>query len=441
VERGANQEKSKMVRGIHNLTVRECLAHTKKCKKLGITKLLCDGGGLYLRATPTGAASWIFRYEIDGIGHEHGLGSFNTFDLDEAREKARRCRQLRAEGKDPIAECQAARNAVRGTVGGRSAIASKSFKYCMMKYIAFNEAGWRSDKHGRDWGKSLERYAFPSFNKGNQLVSTITMKDVLAALQPSWVEHTETMKRVRGRIERVLDWAKGQGYRTGENPAGWRGGLDAHLNPKVRKATEHFAAVGYEEVPDLVDELKDVHDTASDALLFSFMSVARSREIRFALWEEFNLKTGVRVIPSARTKNGEEHKIPLTEDMVALLERQPTRPRPGMPRTGFVFCNESGVRPLGESAMLQRMKQLRPGVTVHGSVRSSFSTWAAEKAEIQGQRVRYEVREACLGHANDPVVAAYMRGGHLDERRQLLTAWGDYILRGSNVTPLRREVT
>ena len=137
-----------MVRGIHTLTKSDCVAHVKKCQKLKITRPVCDGGGLYLRATTTGAASWLFRYEQDGRGREHGLGSFYTFDLDEARERARACRKLLADGKDPIAEQQAARAAVRAL---RPQIGSRSFKFCVTKYISFREASWRSDRHRRDW--------------------------------------------------------------------------------------------------------------------------------------------------------------------------------------------------------------------------------------------------------------------------------------------------
>jgi integrase len=440
-ERGANQEKSKMVRGIHNLTKSDCFAHIKKCKKLGVTKLLCDGGGLYLRGTPTGAASWIFRFEQDGAAHEHGLGSVDTFDLDEAREKARRCRQLVAEGKDPIEEKRAARAAARALTAS-TAISSKSFKYCLMKYIAFTEHKWRSDKHRRDWEGSLQRYAFPVFDKGNKLVSTITMKDVLAVLEPHWLDTNETMRRVRSRVEMVWDWAKGQGYCSGLNPAAWKGNLASHL-PAVPKETKNFAALAYRDIPELVRELQvmpagaDKPDVADDALIFTVLVAARSREVRFATWSEFDLATGVWEISGSRMKAKKSHRVPLSEPVIELLRRQPTFPRPGMPRTGFVFCDRSGVRALGEAAMLRRMQSLRAGVTVHGTARSCFSTWSSEVA-----RCRYEVREIALAHCSDPVVAAYMRGEHLDERRMLMADWAQFCLTpvGGNVTPLRREV-
>jgi integrase len=440
VGRGANQENSKMVRGIHNLTESDCAAHIKECKRLGVTKVLCDGGGLYLRATAGGTASWIFRYEVGGRGREHGLGSFNTYTLKAARKKARKCRKQRGKGKDPIAEKQAARAAVRALTTS-TAIASKSFKYCLMKYVAFSEPNWDSAKHGRDWEQSLERYAYPIFDKGNQLVSTITEAQVLAVLQPHWIERTETMRRVRGRIEQVLDWAKGKGYRSGENPARWKGNLDAHLNAKVRKPTKHFAALAYHQIPALVADLQTVPDgadalgVATDALLFCLLTAARSRETRLAVWSEVDLVIGVWEIPGTRMKTKKPHRVPLSEATIEVLRRQPTFPQPGMPRTGFIFCNSRGVQALGEGAMLQRLQQLRPGVTTHGTVRSGFSTWCAEVAKAP-----VEVREACLAHAGDAVVKSYMRSDFLAQRRELMGQWATFCLAPNNITPLRREV-
>jgi integrase len=253
-------------------------------------------GGLYLRAAAAGTASWVFRYEIDGVGHEHGLGSVATFDLDEARERARLCRQLLHDGKDPIAERQAARSAVRTA---SPAAASKSFKFCTIKYIGFREASWRSDKHRRDWTSSLERYAFPVFDQGNQLVSTITPEDVLKVLEPQWVERTETLRRVRSRIEMVLDWAKGQKLRSGENPARWKGNLDAHLNASVRQETVHFPALTYHQIPALVAELRapagqEGPDVVDDALLFCFLTAGRTKEVRLAEWCEIDLAARLR---------------------------------------------------------------------------------------------------------------------------------------------------
>jgi integrase len=420
-----------MVRGIHNLTESEVLFHIKECKRLSITKLLCDGGGLYLRATAAGTASWIFRYEVDGRGREHGLGSYNTYSLEAARKKARKCRKLRDKGKDPIAKKQAER-AARQTLKATTAITSKSFKYCLMKYVAFTEASWRSDIHRRNWTRSLERYAYPVFDKGNQLVSTITMKDVLAVLEPAWFEHNETMRRVRARIEAVWDWSKGQGYCTGENPARWKGGLSSHL-PKVRKEVKHLAASNYRDIPAIMAALQATPDVIDDALLTCFLTASRTKEVRLADWSEIDLVAGLWTIRGNRMKAGIEHVIPLAESLIQVLLRQPTAPRPGMPRSGFIFCGR-GMKALSDGAMLNRFKVLRPDSTVHGSVRSTFAVWSSEVA-----KARFEVREAALAHGSDPVVRAYLRTSHIGERHALMEQWAEFCLSG-NVTPLRAVV-
>jgi integrase len=422
-----------MVCGIHKLTQRECFAFIKKLVKQGIKKaLLNDGGGLYLRATSTGSASWVSRYETTGVPHEHGLGAFMTFTLDEARERARRCRQMLKEGLDPIAEGQKARRVATAAMPSTG----RTFKYCALKFIAFKEPTWSNDKHRRDWERSLENYVFPLL--GNRPVSTITLEDVLAVLSPHWESKTETMMRIRGRIENILGWAAAQkpALRSGPNPATWRGNLDAHLNADVRKEVKHFASLGYEEIPQLVTELQavpdgaDAPDVASDALLFTLLCAARSGETRGARWSELNFTTRTWVIPGSRMKGGVEHRVPLTDTAVEILRRQWTYP--GDSRSaGFVFCAPQARRALSNRSMLDRLKALRD-VTVHGTVRSTFSTWATDVA-----RVRAEVRESALAHAEDAVVKAYKRSDHLPERRELMAQWEAHCLGapGGNVIP------
>jgi integrase len=419
-----------MVCGIQKLTQRECLAFIKKVVREKTKKaLLNDGGGLYLRALMTGTASWVFRYETEGEPHEHGLGSFATFDLVEVREKARKCRQLLHEGIDPIAESQKARQ-TRYNAKVAANPASRTFKYCALKFIAFKEVGWRNDKHRRDWENSLERFVFPLL--GNRLVSTITLDDVLAVLSPHWATTTETMMRVRGRIENILGWAGAQKppYRSGPNPAVWKGNLDAHLNAKVRKETEHFAALGYEQIPQLVAGLRVWPDVAGDALLFTLLTAARSGETRLARWSEINFMTGVWSLAAGRMKAHVAHRVPLVDEVLDLLRRQPTYPGDSG-GDGLVFCG-ARLRPLGETAMLERLQALWPGATVHGTVRAGFSTWCGDVA-----RPAQEVREAALAHGKDKVVGAYQRSDFLTERRSLMQAWTTYCLAGNNIVPLR----
>jgi hypothetical protein len=180
--------RTKVDRSIHKITKRQADAFRKNVVAEQTGKaLLGDGGGLYLRALAAGTASWVFRYEIAGRAREHGLGSADTFDLEEARERARACRKLLYDGIDPIAERRRVRAAHRGAAVSPT---SRTFKYCVLRFLTFKEAGW-CDKHRREWEQSLERWAFPKL--GTRLVDTITTDDVLEVLKQAWETRTETM--------------------------------------------------------------------------------------------------------------------------------------------------------------------------------------------------------------------------------------------------------
>ena len=433
-----------MVCGIHKLTQRECLIFIKKTKDgPGKKGLLGDGGGLYLRALSTGTASWVFRYELDGQSREHGLGSFATFDLAEVREKARRCRQQIHEGIDPVTLSKDARAARRAAAAAIAAAAappppsSPTFKYCALKFMAFKEAGWTNDKHRRDWENSLERFAYPIL--GHRPVDTITVDDVMAVLEPNWVKITETMMRVRGRIEQILTWAatRNPPLRSGANPATWKGNLEMHLNAKARKATKHFAALGYEQIHELVTDLQENPDIAGDALLFTLLNAARSKETRLAAWSEINFKTAVWDRPADHMKARLPHRVPLSEAALAVLRRQPTYAGDDNSK-GLIFCG-SQMEALSETPMLERLQRRFPEMTVHGSVRAGFSTWSADV-----DKTREEVREAALAHGGDAVVEAYKRSDHLADRRGLMERWAAHCLGegtnepDNNVVPLVR---
>jgi Arm DNA-binding domain len=259
-----------MVCGIHKLTEKSCLKFIKTCALEGKRAVLNDGGGLYLSVGSTGTASWVFRYELGDKRHEMGLGAIHTFSLDEAREKARFARQQLHQGDDPLTEkrrAKAAEAITRPT--------SKPFYYCASEFVKSREASWRSDKHARDWARSITRYAHPVI--GNMLVSDITTEHLVRILEPYWAGKTETMARVRGRVELVLDWAIAKKLRSSPNPATWKANLDALLDKNARKATEHFAALPYEELPALVAELQHDPSIAAKALLIDMYLVLRTK--------------------------------------------------------------------------------------------------------------------------------------------------------------------
>jgi integrase len=422
---------------IEKLTVQRINKFINDCKKQKKTKVLNDGGGLYIRATAGGTASWLFRFERVGKTREMGLGAVHTYTLDESRERARKCRQMLNEGRDPIEERRAERSKA-----APAKPTSKPFAWCAEQYIATHAAAWRHPKHEQDWRNSLVRYAYPAFSvdpderdkqgraKGDLPMAAITTERVLQALRPQWEERTETLMRVRQRIELIWNWSKVLGYCSGANPCVWRGHLDQVLSAKVRPPKKHFAALAYTEIYALLRDLEAAGTVVADALRLAVLTVTRTKEVRLAPWSEFDLDNRIWVIPAARMKAEREHRVPLTDSAMAILKAL-YAVRTASP---FVFTAGTGAKPLSGGAMLGLLKTLRANVTVHGTCRAAFATWCSEETAYA-----VDLREACLAHQTDDKTAeAYNRGDKLQRRRELLTVWERFCLTppDSNVTRL-----
>jgi integrase len=418
-----------LVRGIHKLSERGCNSFIKYCKTHSKTKILNDGGGLYLRATADGTASWIFRYEKAGKPHDMGLGSWATYTLDEARERARKGRQMLDEGRDPIAE----RSAERATQAARQPV-SKPFRWCAEQFIRSRESGWTNPKFARDWRNSLARYADPVI--GDMPMAAITTAHVLQILQPQWRERTETLLRVGNRIEQIWDWGKAMHYCDGENPARWRGHLDKLLDRGARKQTEHFAAVPFQAVPALVLALQQSGSAAADALEFAIHSALRYDALSGIQWDEIDADERVLTVSPSRMKakkgKRKPFRVPLTEPMLAILER-----RQALRLGRYVFTAGLRDEPISGDALRSELQKRYANSTVHG-LRASFSTWCAETTAYP-----VELREACLAHSTGNAVAdAYARGDLFNRRRELLEKWSAFVTRpiGGNVTALSERV-
>ena len=372
-----------------------------------------DGGGLYLKIAGPNARSWVFRYRVSVVQlREMGLGSTATISLPEARERARACRQQRLDGIDPIEARRATRAATAVT-----AAKVMTFRQCAEAYIAAHKAAWRSARHSAQWPQTLGDYVYPVF--GSLPVQSVDVALVIKALEPIWATKPETASRVRGRIESVLDWATTRGYRQGENPARWRGHLE-NLLPKKSKVTriEHHAALPYAEIPPFMTELRQFDDTPARALEFAILTAARTGEVIGAKWSEIDLERRLWIIPAERMKAGREHRVPLSEPALAILEAIKTR------RQGdYVFAGARPRRPMAAGALLAVLRKLgRPG-TVHG-FRSCFADWCSERTNFPA-----EVREMALAHAvGDKVEAAYRRTVLLQKRQQLMDAWSRFAV-------------
>jgi integrase len=262
----------------------------------------------------------------------------------------------------------------------------------------------------------LQTYASPVF--GRLPVSAVDTGMVMRVLKPIWSSKNETAHRVRGRVEAVLSWSKVHGYRSGENPAQWRHHLD-HLLPargRVHKV-EHHAALPYKQLPDFMRDLRECDGIAATALEFTILCATRTSETLNAAWSEFDLDNRLWTIPAGRMKGGREHRVPLCDRAIAIVQQMQTATR-----SDYVFPGARRGRPLSNMAMLTTLRRMGRGdLTAHG-FRSTFRTWAGECTSYQR-----EVIEAALAHANgDKVEAAYMRGDLFDKRRRLMDAWAAY---------------
>jgi len=310
---------------------------------------------------------------------------------------------------------------------------SLTFRKCAAEYIERNEAGW-SNKHRTQWTYTLRDHVYPII--GDLPVAAIDTGLVVRVLDPLWNTKNETANRVRGRIEAVLDYATVRKYREGPNPAQWKGNL-AHIFPargKVQKV-EHHAALPYREIGEFMAKLRQQGGVAARALEFAILTAARTGEVLGARWSEINLAERVWVVPAERMKAGKEHRVPLSDRAIALLnEIGGGHSVPG----AFVFLGARPRSPLSNMSLLMTLRRMGRGdLTAHG-FRSTFRDWAAERTAFPS-----EVAEMALAHAvGDKVEAAYRRGDMFEKRRQLAEAWARYCERAemaADVTPIRAQ--
>ncbi len=381
-----------------------------------------DGGNLYLNVSATGSKSWSFIFRREGKDAERGLGPYPDVTIGDARDKASEYRRMLRQGIEPPK--------TRGT--GKKAFGT-TFKDIADRYIAAHRESWRGDKSEGQWRSSLTDYAYPIV--GDMDVSKITVAHIHQVLEPIWTAKAETARRVRWRIGKVLGYAAGLDLREDLDLTRRGGKLDALL-PKPKKVKrEGHAALPYAEMPKFMGELRGRKGIAARALEFLILTAARTNEVITATWDEIDLDAGVWTIPADRMKAGREHRVPLTETAVALLDALP-RDLKGK----YVFIGQTnGGEPLSNMAMTVLLKRMgrKDGVTVHG-FRSTFRTWSAE----QNLDIPREVAEAALAHAVGGVEGSYQRGSYFEVRRKLMDRWTAFTAGGAgdNVVPIKAQV-
>ncbi len=345
---------------------------------------------------------------IGGRRRDMGLGGYPDVPLGEAREAARRARELVRNGVDPIDQAQAARSSLKA-----DAAKATTFRQAAEAYIAGQTMSWKNAKHRSQWASTLKTYAYPVI--GDLAVSDIEAAHVHKILDPIWGSKTETANRVRNRIELVIDWAIARGHRTASNPARWKGHLDK-IFPKRRKVapTQHHRALPIDEMYSFMSRLHDVDGTGARALEIAILTAARSGEVRGMTWYEIDLSQRVWTIPKERMKAGREHRVPLSPPAVELLERLPK-----IGGTGLVFPGARG--PLSDMTLAAVLRRMGIDAVPHG-FRSTFRDWAAERTNHPT-----EVAEMALAHTiKNQSEAAYRRGDLMEKRRRLAEDWATF---------------
>jgi integrase len=381
--------------------------------------------GLLLQITPSDAKSWLLRYVMHDKRREMGLGPYPDVTLAQARDRAREARDAIWRGLDPVEEKQAKATPKQ----------SLTFAKAVDKFLAAKLDEFRNEKHRKQWRATLDTYAAETL--GKMPVAEIDVHDVLKTLTPIWSDKTETASRLRGRIESVLAWATVSGHRTGDNPARWKGNLDAILPKpgKVAKSDNH-PALALNDAGRWFAELRKREGMGARALEFLAMTAARSGEVRGATWGEIDTDAAVWTIPAARMKAGKEHRVPLTAEAVALLAA--IKPADQREADAFIFPAAKGgaLSDMTVSAVMRRMQEdeekagrvgfldprnKRPAVP-HG-LRSTFRDWAAERTEYPR-----DMAEISLAHnVGSEVERAYRRGDMIEKRRAMMAAWGRFL--------------
>ena len=377
------------------------------------------GDGLYLQVRTADRRTWIFRYTVAGKARWMGLGALDDVPLADAREAAIEARKLLRAGLDPIDERKGADPTAAAPVP-----AIRTFEAVAGEYVAAHEAGWRNAKHRQQWANTLATYAYPAL--GALAVADLTTDAVAGVLAPIWTTKPETASRLRGRIEAVLDYARVKGWRSGDNPATWRGNLKHLLaDPTKLAVVKHHAALPWREIGGFMVMVASGREgVAAMALRFAILTAARTGEVIGATWREIDLDGpdgAVWTIPGARMKAGKEHRVPLSDAAVAILAeagKLRTRKDAALP----VFPGQRIDRPLSNMSMEMLLRRMnRRDLTVHG-FRSTFRDWVAEATDHPR-----EIAEASLAHTlGNAVERAYQRGTMLAKRRRLMTDWAAF---------------
>lgn len=431
-----------MAKGIHKLT-------DSKINRLSKPGRYADGGGLYLQIEKGGSKNWIFRKAVAGKDSLTGLGSLRDLDLDAAREKAGHIRSQVAEGRNP----QAARTSIKTAAEGIT------FEAAARRYIDTFKSEWKNPTHRNQWFRSM----LGEDDKGQKVeaehdytkslrpldVRDIHLEQVEAVLKPIWSSKAETARRIRGRIEAVLDWSTGKKFRTGDNPARWKGNLRYVLPSQSDREETHHAALHYTDMPEFMGKLAKQPGDAAKALRFAILTVVRTssiigiegRDDTPALdWDHIDMAEKTWTIP--RVKNDDtDFVIPLSDPAMQILHEM----RRLTAGKGVVFRgagrDDNGERePMSNGAMLSVFRRMKVDATTHGLARAGFESWADEATDATDKliaavmshgrsktRSKAKAKDKERVEKSEKLKRAYSRDQLLPKRRELMNAWAKFL--------------
>ena len=396
--------------------------------------------GLYVRITPNGTKTFLYRY-FQKAGGENGkdaqrwlsLGTYPEIGIARARELAQEQRSLRRQKLDPKAEQQRKADEIKAAgerAQAETALArtrTKTFQQCALAYYEAHKSEWDNPAFRESWLRSLEIHAFPVI--GEMPVADVTKQDVRRVLAPIWSTKTKTAKDVRGRISKVLGWAANEGYRAdGPNPAAWESNLEFALAKpsKIRKVERH-KPVPVAGIVAFMAKLRVVNTTTARMLEFAILNASRAGEVRFAHWSEIDLEKRTWTIPAKRMKTrhhdwAADHVVPLSNAAMSILENLDAGHRDP---NDYIFAGRVGL-PLAETGMRHLLWKLSgdPTFTIHG-FRGTFTNWSGDETSVDE-----ETREFCLAHVKRGVAGHYRSTTAIAKRRVLLQAWADYCTTG-----------
>ena len=349
---------------------------------------------------------WAFRFLFEEKRYDLSFGTYPEISLKEARKRAIEARNKLNQGFSPKPPKAPALEL------NKPIAVLPTFKEYALACHELKRMEWKNKKHVNQWINTLRDYAFNII--GDLPINEIDTEHILKILEPIWTTKTETASRLRARIEWVLASATTRKYRSGLNPALWRGHLETILQkPAKVSPVKHYKALPYKELPAFIKDLKECDCVTALALEFLILNANRTGEVIYGLKQE--ITDDLWVIPAERMKIKKEHRVPLCKRSLELLEIAKSID----PKSIYLFSNNG--RHLNNVAMANLVKKLKRNVTVHG-FRSTFRDWIAEETNHS-----HEVAEKALAHTvANQVEAAYRRGDLLEKRRPLAAEWASY---------------